>query len=117
MQHHWLGSGEVWGSCVLGQYEAAYRGSLSHGCEVPGMRGSGPGAAFTGQGTRGDGLAFIRLPTGWACGDKVWLLKIMHGESYACMRHEVWIIVDRTASHHIGASQRCVSLLMLAMKL
>jgi hypothetical protein len=33
------------------------------------------------------------------------------------MRHEVWIIVDRTASHHIGASQRCVSLLMLAMKL
>jgi hypothetical protein len=33
------------------------------------------------------------------------LLKIMHGESYACMRHEVWIIVDRTTSHHKGSNR------------
>jgi hypothetical protein len=62
-------------------------------------------------------------PRTWCIGSpqqeswRIKLLKIMHGESYACMRHEVWINVDRTASHHIGASQRCVPLLMLAMKL
>jgi hypothetical protein len=68
-QRDQVSSGDVWESRVLGQQETAYRGSLHHGCRVPGMWSGGPGGAFTGQGTRGVSLAVIRLSTGWAGGD------------------------------------------------